>query len=908
MAFRKYANAVIPHPIFGMREWGNFVHQMARTPHTRVASIKNGNLIQQASEILGEDFDPKHYLLSHATIVASVDVKKVPGVEIGRMKSASGEMINRRWDDYRITPETLAWINNNQDSWSRPVLLKSYQTFIGGFNFLEHLQIEAQSKGRILDAVARDIGPSVYVDILVATNRKHAQLVKDIEDKVMTTLSMGCFLAGTQVSMVDGRRLSIEEIAPGDLVLTHRGRARQVLNKQIRYYEGELCKISAAGLPSTIRATSNHGFEVARPREVCGCGCGESFASSAIKSRKLTRRFLRGHDKRIYNPNNTYSLEEARRRREERDAVASYDILKVEAGDLQAGDFLVFPSNNTEAQLPQGWTRAHVRLLGYFLAEGSFLKYKGKPVEVQFNFSLEERDTFAAETVKLLREAFPEANEPWVQDRPERNTCVVHICGTDVAQWFKTHGGEYSYKKRLSCEAVNLPSEELKHLLGTWINGDGWISQRRTAGSTTSYDLACQLHLAMARCGIRARMYCSVDHQSTEAFQIVGSGLVESRGPQTGRRPVYTLDLGQEQGDALLGSCTKVQPSKLNQIQGMGGNLFYAITSVEKEWYSGPVHNMEVDEDHTYLVEGVAVHNCTTAHTTCTKCGNVAVDENEICNHIRYEKGNTFYDEQGMPCKVAELCGHESEDPTGGVQFIEASWVKVPAFTGAVMRNILAPDVIDLDRMKKVLDSPPPQWSEDQTVKAAKLQRRAGDFDFGDFGEGDEGGEEKKEEKKDDDPLDSLEGDIEQTILDRVKKRLKDKIQSRAQEDAAKPEGELATATNQAITHDASDHSLGRLYREGVGSLVKTARDDTIFLNQMILHNTNFGIYIPKRIYKVALQAGPTAKYGSNLRRYLKVCADIHGRKLTSGEAATLIRLGHLLSLRTKIRPSTKKH
>lgn len=491
MAFRKYANAVIPHPVFGMNEWGNFVQHMARTPHTRVASIKNGNLIQQASEILGEDFNPKNYVLSHATIVASVDVKRVPGITPGRIKSASGEMITRRWDDYRITPETLAWINNNQDSWSRPVLLKSYQTFIGGHNFQEHLQIEAQSKGRILDAVARDIGPSVYVDILVATNRKHAQLVKDIEDKVMTTLSMGC----------------------------------------------------------------------------------------------------------------------------------------------------------------------------------------------------------------------------------------------------------------------------------------------------------------------------------------------------------------------------------------------------------------------------------TTQHTTCTKCGNVAVDESELCGCVRYEKGNTFYDEQGMPCKVAELCGHESEDPTGGVQFIEASWVKVPAFTGAVMRNILTPDVIDLDRMKKVLDTPPPQWSEDQTIKAAKLnRRRAGDFDFGDFGDegGGEGEEKPEEKKKEEDPLDALEGDIEQTILDRVTKRLKDKIRSKTQEEAAKPEGELATATNQGITHDASDHSLERLYRQGVGSLVKTAKDNTIFLNQMILHNTNFGIYIPKRIYKVALQAGPTAKYGKNIQRYLKVCEDIHGRRLTSGEAKTLIRLGHLLSLRSKIRPSTK--
>jgi hypothetical protein len=52
-------------------------------------------------------------------------------------------------------------------------------------------------------------------------------------------------------------------------------------------------------------------------------------------------------------------------------------------------------------------------------------------------------------------------------------------------------------------------------------------------------------------------------------------------------------------------------------------------------------------------------------------------------------KGNTFYDEKGAKHRIAELCGDVTLDPTGGVQFIEASWVKVPAFKGAVARNLI---------------------------------------------------------------------------------------------------------------------------------------------------------------------------------------------------------------------------
>jgi len=43
-----------------------------------------------------------------------------------------------------------------------------------------------------LDAVSRDLGDTVYIDLLVATDRVHTQLVKDIIRGVMKTMSMGC--------------------------------------------------------------------------------------------------------------------------------------------------------------------------------------------------------------------------------------------------------------------------------------------------------------------------------------------------------------------------------------------------------------------------------------------------------------------------------------------------------------------------------------------------------------------------------------------------------------------------------------------------------------------------------------------------------------------------------------------
>ena len=174
---------MVMHPRVTSRGWGGI---------RKVASGGTGrNLTDQAREILGGSLDPDRFLFTHCTIVASVDVDVAPDVKLGTVKVGSST-VNRKYADYLIKPGCSQFVNNNGDSWSRDVLMKSYRTFVGSHNFLEHVQIEEQSKGRIIDAVARDIGDSVYVDILVATDRKHASLVAEIESGKMGTLSMGC--------------------------------------------------------------------------------------------------------------------------------------------------------------------------------------------------------------------------------------------------------------------------------------------------------------------------------------------------------------------------------------------------------------------------------------------------------------------------------------------------------------------------------------------------------------------------------------------------------------------------------------------------------------------------------------------------------------------------------------------
>jgi hypothetical protein len=131
--------------------------------------------------------DHSLFLLSHCTIMASVMTEPEPF-------------------DYWIKPETAHFVNNNGDSWSNEVLKLSYKTFVGAFNFVEHFQNSKASKGHILDAILRKVAiapPDIwvyYVDILVATDLAHTELVTSIKSGKTQYLSMGCSVSQVQCS------------------------------------------------------------------------------------------------------------------------------------------------------------------------------------------------------------------------------------------------------------------------------------------------------------------------------------------------------------------------------------------------------------------------------------------------------------------------------------------------------------------------------------------------------------------------------------------------------------------------------------------------------------------------------------------------------------------------------------
>jgi len=102
---------------------------------------------------------------------------------------------------YWITPETEKYINDNHDAWHCEDLLHDYKSFKRATTFVEHDQRLENAKGRCIDVIARDMGDTLLIDVLFSVDKRHKDLVANIENGIINAVSMGCSTARTVCSI-----------------------------------------------------------------------------------------------------------------------------------------------------------------------------------------------------------------------------------------------------------------------------------------------------------------------------------------------------------------------------------------------------------------------------------------------------------------------------------------------------------------------------------------------------------------------------------------------------------------------------------------------------------------------------------------------------------------------------------
>lgn len=459
-----------------------------------------------------------------------------------------------------------------------------------------------------------------------------------------------------------------------------------------------------------------------------------------------------------------------------------------------------------------------------------------------------------------------------------------------------SHRGWGGIRKVASSGSSRNLTDQAREILGTSLNSDKYLVTHCTIVASVDVDTVPGIKLGNVKVGSKTvdRRYADY-HIKPQCSQFVNNN-----GDSWSRdvlRMAYPTFIGahnfQEHVQIEEQSKGRIIDAAARDI---GDSLYIDILVATDRKHGQLVQDIESGKMATLSM------GCVTDFSICSQCGHFAVDETQLCDHIKYAKLNTFMDDSGQKRVIAELCGHkdynENPDAPGGVRFIEASWVAVPAFPGAVMRNILSPAEVSDDQVRKVLASVPPQWSDSAIAKAANLHvpshtyTRTAEFDFGgDEGGGDGGGEAAPE--KPTAPFQDVEDALYESMKTRLRERIEKELAQKNVEDSAEPEP--AMGPNDNVIKEGSRNASVRRHAAALGTLVRVASSPVALVEGVARINASYGIKVSRDLYRTALYAGNPTRYSSP-GRYLHACRKAAGRDLTPAEVRVVVRVGTLLA------------
>ena len=508
--------------------------------------------------------------------------------------------------------------NNNGDGWTeRPmtigstriteddVLPKHYKSFeTDGNVFKHHVNKDPLKKiGDILKAFYNDSMHRVEL-LLELDNEKAEDFVQRIEKGEFIPGSMGCFPAGTMITMADGTRKPIEEIKVGDIVLTHKGRAKKATKLHRRHYTGKLHKIRALA-HETVSVTSEHPFLAIQRKDV-------------VKDKSGVFRWA---EKPVLNPDWTHArcLQFTKHAKDKKTQLRRRD------------DNLLLEPIIDDVVTPGYVERPFARLFGYYLAEGHILRNREERIigiELTVN-----KDDYILTEIEDLCTAFDTKNKPVIN--PRRNSPAarsIMIIDRYLGELCYEHAGSYSKKKCLSYGAMRWHPDMQLEMVGTYANGDGFSVRNDALGlSTASPNLAWQLVAILHRLGI-APSINTIEHKAGTGFN---------------RHSTYewVIHIGKADARKLENVCAKVHPSALkgrrSERQIVDDYVISPILDYDiKHVKNLPVFNFEVEDDESYVAAGHAVHNCRIKFDVCVVCGNKARNRSEYCDHAKFNLGN----------------------------------------------------------------------------------------------------------------------------------------------------------------------------------------------------------------------------------------------------------------------------
>ena len=420
--------------------------------------------------------------------------------------------------------------------------------------------------GRLIKNAKGYLGSAVGGHGLDAVSEMLDFVKKDF-DGIVQVLPFGCFLKDTKITAENYIQKSIQDINVGEKILTHKGKFGKVTKTYCRNYKGKILKIDCGGKLLTLSLTPEHPI-------------------------LLAKKFVKNHKEKI----------------EKLDFIS--------AGEAKAGDFIAIPIPkeinekdsfvwDKEYKRNPKWEDIRefsyspdlLRMLGYWLAEGSinYDRESGKKYErgLRFSFPTKEKK-YIDDVASIIRNNFKTKISRYCY--PAKAACSdLYIGNRNLAGIVHSLCGEHCNGKVLHQDLVSLNPNSQREILKGYFRGDG--SVRDVYGETTYRTVTTSQNLAgqLFRLLVRSRIKPSLMEQKIK-----------------NRKVSYMLKIANAGGIKRLGDELIKTTERKDYVRFRETEDYFLvpIRKIEEVDFKGEVYNLEVEKDHSYVANFLAVHNC----------------------------------------------------------------------------------------------------------------------------------------------------------------------------------------------------------------------------------------------------------------------------------------------------------
>jgi hypothetical protein len=373
-----------------------------------------------------------------------------------------------------------------------------------------------------------------------------------------TAMQVDQCVAGGQLVLTRSGWKPIEDVQAGDLVYTHQHRWRPVTRTWDRG-EQEVVIVKGQGHPGLL-LTSDHRIWARRSRRASICRDGHT------GKRLLDPTWMPPKD---WEWNNGSGV-----------MVANWSTTPAQlAGAPKAPPIEQTPWCAIDWEEP-----AFLWLFGHFIAQGSTYVPGAESNHRTYRTTWSCNPDRVEHPVLMLRKL---GLEPYVEERASV-TCI-HVTSKPLTLWLREQAGHLAHNKQLPLWVMGLDRQRRQAVLDGMCAGDGYQRGRSNEYTTVSWRLALSLKM------LAASLDCSVSLcQSASA----GECAIEGRIVQ--RRDGWCIRIEPLAGQTKP-RCTLAD-----------GSLWVPVKDVSDAGRAR-VYDLEVEEDESFIVEGVTVHNCARA-------------------------------------------------------------------------------------------------------------------------------------------------------------------------------------------------------------------------------------------------------------------------------------------------------